>query len=182
MDAKHLAPRTTLRAVGMNDEQTTCDRCGKLELRGTVIVADDDNCEVGRYGTTCAGKVVGYSLRAANVRLVEMARRQRVASEIGQARTALSDGAAGWALAIVRDVRKFQVVHLASERDALVDVEATATAMVPDADAAVAAFVADMRRVRSVASGSGVTIGFEFDGATQIYRTERAAYLALVAR
>ena len=69
---------TNLRAAGTNDEQTHCDKCGKLELRGTVIVVDQDNNEVGRYGTTCASKVLGEKVTRAQVNMVEMARRQAV--------------------------------------------------------------------------------------------------------
>jgi hypothetical protein len=67
-----------LKAVALNDEQTTCDLCGKMELRGTVIVADADNNEVGRYGTTCATKVLGEKVTRSQVKVIEQARRQAV--------------------------------------------------------------------------------------------------------
>ena len=37
-----------LHIMGMTDEQTECDRCGRLELRCTVILADADGIEAGR--------------------------------------------------------------------------------------------------------------------------------------
>ena len=47
--------------LGITDEQTTCDRCGKTHLRNTVIIHDDEfpGVELGRYGSTCAGKELG---------------------------------------------------------------------------------------------------------------------------
>lgn len=44
------------RILGINDEQTVCDCCGKKNLKRTVII-DKGEGEIVRYGTTCASKV-----------------------------------------------------------------------------------------------------------------------------
>ena len=76
---------TTLHIMGMTDEQTECDRCGRMELRCTVILADADGIEAGRYGTTCASKVVGRSITAQSARLAESCRRGRVSADLNAA-------------------------------------------------------------------------------------------------
>lgn len=45
---------TTPRILGISDEVTTCDHCGRSELRRTVAL--DFDGEVSFYGTTCAAK------------------------------------------------------------------------------------------------------------------------------
>lgn len=67
----------TLYIKGVTDEQTTCDRCGKEEIRCTVIVCDADGAEVGRYGTACVAKVIGFKVTAAEARTASRARIQR---------------------------------------------------------------------------------------------------------
>lgn len=66
---------------GVTDEQTTCDRCGKVELRRTCIVIDTDaGVEVGRYGTSCVSKVLGRKVTAALADSIEMNRRHNLRS------------------------------------------------------------------------------------------------------
>jgi len=54
---------TDYRVRGTTDDVTTCEKCGKIELRGTVLLDcldDDGNTEAVMYvGTTCAAKMVG---------------------------------------------------------------------------------------------------------------------------
>lgn len=64
-----------LHIIGVTDEQTECDRCGKLELKRTVIVHDEDGSEVGRYGTSCASAVLGVKWTGSDVDKLEAARR-----------------------------------------------------------------------------------------------------------
>lgn len=90
---------TATRILGMNDEQTTCDACGRVELRGTVILADEDGVEVGRYGTTCAGRILGRSVTRRDAQSVEAYRRQCAVSTLRDARAAWIAGdqdAARW--------------------------------------------------------------------------------------
>jgi hypothetical protein len=54
------------RYIGTTDECTTCEQCGKLELRNTVIImplaADgSDDGEPHYYGSTCAARALGVS-------------------------------------------------------------------------------------------------------------------------
>lgn len=115
---------TELRAAGMNDEQTTCDACGREELRGTVIVADQDGMEVGRYGTTCASRVLGVKLTRNDAVKRENLRRQGVAREVGAARKALAAGDLPLAAMHVRDLQRFHFLHRADELQALSDLQA----------------------------------------------------------
>lgn len=48
-----------MKILGINDEQTTCDCCGKVDLKRTVVILDGEN--VGRFGTTCAMRKMGAS-------------------------------------------------------------------------------------------------------------------------
>jgi hypothetical protein len=52
----------THRYIGITDEQTVCDRCGKSELGRTVILvtldADGNDDGVVRFGTTCASRAL----------------------------------------------------------------------------------------------------------------------------
>lgn len=70
-----------LRAIGMNNEQTECDECGRMELRGTVILANEEG-EVGRYGTTCAGRLLGYKISRQDALGIEARRRSEVRDEL----------------------------------------------------------------------------------------------------
>lgn len=66
---------------GVTDEQTVCDRCGKVELRRTCIVVDTDaGVEVGRYGTSCVSKILGRKVTAALADSIEFNRRHNLRS------------------------------------------------------------------------------------------------------
>ena len=93
-----------LHILGVTDEQTECDRCGKVELRCTVILADADGVEAGRYGTSCAAKVLGWaSLTAAVARRRESDRRATVDADLLAAETLTDPRAIAW---IVRQVER----------------------------------------------------------------------------
>ena len=127
--------------LGANDEQTTCDRCGKVELGRTVILGTEDKIEVGRYGTTCAGYMLadkdgkrptGVGGRAA---LVEAVRRDRVYWTLRRARRALENPEAVGEYGVRNHVRACQIVtdlerdvylHRQDERDAVDAVRARA--------------------------------------------------------
>ncbi len=80
-----------LHAIGMSNEQTECDECGRMELRGTVILGNDEG-EVGRYGTTCAGKLLGYKITRRDAVSREAIRRCEVTGELRRAHKAKADG------------------------------------------------------------------------------------------
>lgn len=111
MNTNTAAP--ALRAAGMNDEQTECDACGREELRGTVIVVDEDGNEVGRYGTTCASRVLGVKVTRSEVVSIEASRRQAVVHTLRQAMNADTDRARAWWLG---EVARYYTLHRADER------------------------------------------------------------------
>lgn len=56
------------RVAGTTDEATTCDLCGKVELRATVMLIplDDDGNDDGDaayFGTSCAAKAAGWTVK-----------------------------------------------------------------------------------------------------------------------
>ena len=72
---------TNLKIQGVTDEQTVCDRCGKVELRRTCIVVDTEaGVEVGRYGTSCVSKILGRKVTAALADTIEFNRRHNLRS------------------------------------------------------------------------------------------------------
>lgn len=70
------------RTRGMTDDVTECQRCGKAELRGTVIVEvldpDGNVADVTYWGTTCAARYgkVKVSVVKAAARAAEAAARE----------------------------------------------------------------------------------------------------------
>lgn len=50
----------TLKILGINDEVTVCECCGRTNLKKTVAL--DDGSQVVRYGTECAARALKWSL------------------------------------------------------------------------------------------------------------------------
>lgn len=113
-----------LHVAGVTDEQTTCDACGRVELRRTVIVADADGIEVGRYGTSCAGRLLGRRLTAAGVDQAEAARRANVVHELRAARAERDRGMHREAAWRVYELRKFVHYFRPDEASAMADLDA----------------------------------------------------------
>jgi hypothetical protein len=80
--------------VGVTDEQTECDACGRVELKRTVILALGGT-EAGRYGTTCAGRIVGRPLTAQHVDNIEAVRRSNMIDTLRQAKRDFEAGGFG---------------------------------------------------------------------------------------
>ena len=63
---------TTYEVRGTTDDVTTCQQCGKPELKGTVILAildaDGNTEEVTYVGTTCAANMTGRRTTGAKIR------------------------------------------------------------------------------------------------------------------
>lgn len=126
---------TALRAVGFNDEQTHCDRCGRLELKGTVILADEDNTEAGRYGTSCAAKIilestgVKVTVTRSDALRTERHRRDQTMHYLRQAAAALADNDPAIAQWFIWDMRRDAVAvpHQADELAIVAAVDATGT-------------------------------------------------------
>ncbi|WP_327379386.1 hypothetical protein [Streptomyces sp. NBC_01212] len=69
---------------GTTDEFTTCDLCGRDELKGTVVLAslDADGNEYGEvsyFGTSCAAKAAGWTVREVTAGVKAVADEQREA-------------------------------------------------------------------------------------------------------
>jgi hypothetical protein len=101
-----VGPSATLHAVGFNDEQTRCDRCGRVELRGTVILADDDGNITARMGTTCAARALKAPVTRDWALSREMARRSSVASDLREAKRLTEQGRYAYAAQSIRDARR----------------------------------------------------------------------------
>lgn len=60
------------RVLGSTDDITECDQCGKVDLKGTVILGimdDDGNIDGEIYvGSTCAAKMAGTRTTGAKIR------------------------------------------------------------------------------------------------------------------
>lgn len=68
-----------MKALGITDERTTCDCCGKSDLKCTVAM-ESDGGEIVYYGRTCAGRNSGKSTAVINREIAdEEARRVRAA-------------------------------------------------------------------------------------------------------
>lgn len=52
---------TTLRIIGYTDSVNECDCCGKTELKGTYVMANDCDGEF-YYGTTCGAKAASWTV------------------------------------------------------------------------------------------------------------------------
>jgi hypothetical protein len=76
----------TYRVAGTTDDVTTCELCSRPELKGTVIMvsldADGNDEGVSYFGTSCAAKAAGWTVRSVKAgiasaqRAVEDAKRQ----------------------------------------------------------------------------------------------------------
>jgi hypothetical protein len=60
--------RKAFRVLGTTDDVTTCELCGRDELKGTVVLAvlDDDSNRTGEvvyYGAQCGAKAAGWTTR-----------------------------------------------------------------------------------------------------------------------
>lgn len=57
------ATATNYRYIGITDETTTCECCGKANLRSTVVLSlldtDGNHEETAFYGSTCAARALG---------------------------------------------------------------------------------------------------------------------------
>lgn len=65
------------RVLGTTDEVTTCDICGKVELKGTIVLGvldADGNVEAELYaGSSCGAKAAGRTGRGASAKLADEA-------------------------------------------------------------------------------------------------------------
>lgn len=73
------------RALGTDDSITTCDCCGKANLKHTVTIELDDG-EIVHYGSVCATRNTGKASKVLNgeIRAHAAAQRQAAAAEYRQ--------------------------------------------------------------------------------------------------
>jgi hypothetical protein len=96
---------TMYKVLGTNDETTTCECCGRTDLKKTVVLSNGDH-EV-RYGTECAARLLKVSKNDV-AKSVRAADRERVQSEIREsARRDWEESQRydGWLLATFGDTR-----------------------------------------------------------------------------
>lgn len=85
---------TSHRVRGTTDDVTTCQQCGKPELRGTVILdildADGNTADVTYVGSTCAAKMTGGRTTGVKIRQQAQAADHRRRQAVEYAREQLS--------------------------------------------------------------------------------------------
>lgn len=82
-----------MQILGTTDHITTCDHCGKTELKGTVALTRDDSTDVIYMGSTCAARAItkaGRKTSAANVRDEARTMRRYVLEDAAAARELLA--------------------------------------------------------------------------------------------
>lgn len=95
------APAPRFRYIGITDEATTCERCGKDELRATVVIMPmdaegNDEGEAAYYGSTCAARALTGKGGGAKVRKAATDAARRLKAQAKAARGALArDGVDG---------------------------------------------------------------------------------------
>lgn len=67
------------RALGTDDAVTTCDCCGKVNLKFTVIIELDDG-DIAHYGQVCAARNTGKASKVINDEIRDEAKRVRAAA------------------------------------------------------------------------------------------------------
>lgn len=56
--------------LGKSDEQTTCDACGKSNLKATVVL-ESESTGIVRYGVDCASRALKGNAKHANKKQIE---------------------------------------------------------------------------------------------------------------
>ena len=60
---REYAVEKRFKILGFNDDQCSCDVCGKQELKGTYAMEDLMTGEIFRAGSTCGAKMAGWSTK-----------------------------------------------------------------------------------------------------------------------
>lgn len=74
------------RVTGTTDEVTACELCGKVELKGTVMLVPldaDGNADgdVSYFGTSCAAKAAGWTVKDVRAGIKRAADEKRAAEQ-----------------------------------------------------------------------------------------------------
>lgn len=93
------------RVKGTTDDVTTCELCGKVELKGTVMLAPldadgNEGGEVSYFGTSCAAKAAGWTVREvrAGIKRAADEKREREQARRDMVRAAEQEFLRGWYL------------------------------------------------------------------------------------
>jgi len=52
--------------LGISDEHLECDRCGRIELKKTIVVQDTETGSINYYGSECASMIMGFDAKEIN--------------------------------------------------------------------------------------------------------------------
>jgi len=52
--------------LGISDEHLECDRCGRIELKKTIVVQNTESGSINYYGSECASMVMGFDAKEIN--------------------------------------------------------------------------------------------------------------------
>lgn len=86
---------TSYAAVGTTDENTTCDCCGKSNLKMTVVLKDDEG-NFHFFGRSCASRATGWKAAYLERRVIEANNKRDRARELADRLGAyLADGERG---------------------------------------------------------------------------------------
>jgi hypothetical protein len=84
------------RVLGTTNDVTQCELCGRVELKGTVVMmpldADgNEDGDAGYFGTACAARMAGWTVREVNAGVKAAAREERERAAQERARKDAAD-------------------------------------------------------------------------------------------
>jgi hypothetical protein len=92
---QHQEDTMNYTAVGTTDENTTCDCCGKPNLKMTVVLRDDEG-DFHYFGRTCAARATGWKAAYLDRQIIAADNKRNTAARTLATWTAyLADGEAG---------------------------------------------------------------------------------------
>jgi len=62
-----------MKLLGINDDVTTCECCGKANLKCTVVLSSDDGMGQMHYGRDCAAKALSPRFPMSAIKVQRMA-------------------------------------------------------------------------------------------------------------
>lgn len=71
----------TFRIIGYTDFRNECDCCGKTDLKGTYVMADEFDNEL-YFGVTCGAKVAGISTKEFKAEATEIKKRVKLTDQL----------------------------------------------------------------------------------------------------
>jgi hypothetical protein len=83
------------RVLGITDEVTECDCCGRQNLKATVVLRFDNDTENRHYGRTCAARYARVEVKVID-KGVKAAEAERRAAEEAARRAAADASFAAW--------------------------------------------------------------------------------------